>query len=163
MSVDGKRVGDDLFAPGWTNYRDQVQYQSYDVTGLLARGANAMAAQLAPGWYAGDVGWFGTGQYGTTPALWAQLQVTYTDGSVEFVDTDPSWQGSTDGPVTSADNYMGSPTTPARTSQAGPNPASAARMVRMARAVRLARVGRRWTSSRARRRRSCRRSARRCG
>lgn len=107
ISLDGKRVGDDLFAPGWTNYSDQVQYQSYDVTGLLGRGAHAIGAQLAPGWYAGDVGWFGTGQYGTTPALWAQLRVTYTDGTERTLDTDGSWQASTGGPVTSADNYMG--------------------------------------------------------
>ncbi|MFJ1759564.1 family 78 glycoside hydrolase catalytic domain [Amycolatopsis sp. NPDC088138] len=108
ISINGKRVGDDLFAPGWTNYRTMVQYQSQDVTSLLGRGANAIAAQLAPGWYAGDVGWFGPGQYdGTAPALWAQLRITYTDGSAELVTTDNSWQASKTGPVTAADNYQG--------------------------------------------------------
>lgn len=107
MSIDGKRVGDDLFSPGWTNYQHQVQYQSYEVTGLLTRGTNAIGAQLAPGWYAGNIGWFGTGQYGTAPALWAQLRVTYSDGSVQSFGTDASWRASTGGPVTSADNYMG--------------------------------------------------------
>ncbi|UOZ03064.1 glycoside hydrolase family 78 protein [Amycolatopsis sp. WQ 127309] len=107
IGIDGRRVGDDLFAPGWTDYRTMIQYQSHDVTGLLSRGRNAIAAQLAPGWYAGDVGWFGPGQYGSAPALWAQLRITYTDGSTKLVTTDKSWRGSTAGPVTAADNYQG--------------------------------------------------------
>jgi alpha-L-rhamnosidase len=107
LDIDSARVGNDLFAPGWTNYRDQIQYQTYDVTRLLRRGANAIAGQLAPGWYSGDVGWFGGGQYGSTPALWAQLHVTYSDGSTQVIATDSSWNASTAGPVTSADNYMG--------------------------------------------------------
>jgi alpha-L-rhamnosidase len=107
LRIDGRPVNGDLFAPGWTNYDHQTQYQTQDVTSLLGPGGNAIAAQLAPGWYAGNVGWFGTGQYGSTPALWAQLQLTYTDGSRQTVATGPSWTASTAGPVTAADNYLG--------------------------------------------------------
>ncbi len=32
--IDGRVVGDDLFAPGWTDYRTCVQYMVYDVAGI---------------------------------------------------------------------------------------------------------------------------------
>ena len=56
MFLNGKRVGDDVLAPGWTDYRQHVKYQTYDVTGQLASGKNAIAALLAPGWYSDPSG-----------------------------------------------------------------------------------------------------------
>jgi hypothetical protein len=49
--LNGKRVGEEIMAPGWTDYRERVMYQTYDVTALLAAGKNAIGALLAPGWY----------------------------------------------------------------------------------------------------------------
>ena len=40
--INGKRVGDDYFTPGWTAYKKRLQYQEYDVTSLLAKGNNAI-------------------------------------------------------------------------------------------------------------------------
>ena len=34
MFLNGKRVGDQVLAPGWTDYRERVTYQTYDVTAL---------------------------------------------------------------------------------------------------------------------------------
>ncbi|MGO4430486.1 alpha-L-rhamnosidase N-terminal domain-containing protein, partial [Streptomyces sp. MCAF7] len=62
--INGHRVGRDQLAPGWTDYRKRVQYQTYDVTDLLRRGANAIGVILASGWYSGSVAWFGQEQYG---------------------------------------------------------------------------------------------------
>ncbi len=92
--VNGKRVSDAMFAPGWTDYRQRVVYQSYDVTGLLAQGRNAIGALLAPGWYETPLEWFQQpNNYGVTPpALLAQLRIEYDDGKVEWVQTDSSWQ-----------------------------------------------------------------------
>ena len=56
LSVNGARVGDDVLAPGWTDYRKRIQYQTYDVTDLLREGPNALGAILGDGWYAGFVG-----------------------------------------------------------------------------------------------------------
>ena len=81
--LNGARVGEDRLAPGWTDYRERVQYQTYDVTDWLTSGANALGVTLAAGWYAGNVAWFGPHQYGERPAFIGQLEVTYTDGSTD--------------------------------------------------------------------------------
>ena len=95
--LNGKRVGDEVFAPGWTDYRQRVNYQTYDVTAQLGKGKNAIAALLAPGWYSTSLEWSQQpNNYGDTPpALLAQLRIEHTDGSVEWVTTDASWQAGT--------------------------------------------------------------------
>ncbi len=97
MFLNGKRVGDQVMAPGWTDYRERVMYQTYDVTALIADGKNAMGALLAPGWYETPLEWFQQpNNYGdTSPALRAQLRIEYTDGSVEWVSTGADWQANT--------------------------------------------------------------------
>ena len=57
LHLNGQRVGEDLFTPGWTSYNKRLQYQTYDVTPLLKTGANAVGAMLGDGWYRGDLGW----------------------------------------------------------------------------------------------------------
>jgi len=93
LFLNGKRVGDDVLAPGWTDYRERVVYQTYDVTDLIARGENTIGALLAPGWYETPLEWFQQpNNYGDTPpTLRAQLRIEYADGSVEWVATDASW------------------------------------------------------------------------
>ncbi|GGN34218.1 alpha-L-rhamnosidase [Streptomyces fuscichromogenes] len=104
--LNGSRVGTDQLAPGWTDYRTRVQYQTYDVTDLLRPGANALGAYLAPGWYAGNVGMFGPGQYGSHPALLAQLEVVYADGTSERVTSGTDWRAAA-GPIVAADLLNG--------------------------------------------------------
>ncbi|WP_073946366.1 alpha-L-rhamnosidase [Streptomyces kebangsaanensis] len=104
--LNGRRVGEDRLAPGWTDYRKRVQYQTYDVTELLSPGRNALGVTLAAGWYAGGIAWLGPHQYGERPALLAQLEVTYADGSTQKVVSGPDWRAST-GPVTNADLMAG--------------------------------------------------------
>ncbi|MEU9187263.1 alpha-L-rhamnosidase [Streptomyces sp. NPDC048484] len=104
--LNGRRVGRDQLAPGWTDYRERVQYQTYDVTSLVRSGANAIGAYVAPGWYAGNVGMFGPHQYGKRPALLAQLEVEYTDGTRERVTSGPDWRAAS-GPIVSADLLSG--------------------------------------------------------
>ncbi|WP_329258892.1 glycoside hydrolase family 78 protein [Actinoallomurus sp. NBC_01490] len=104
--INGHRVGDDELAPGWTDYSKRVQYQTYDVTGLVRQGGNAIGATLAPGWYAGNVASFGPRQYGDRPYLRAQLEIDYTDGSTDRIVTDGSWKSAT-GPVVDSDLLMG--------------------------------------------------------
>jgi len=107
LHINGKRVGDDYFTPGWTDYPTRVYYQSYDVTNLLARGGNAIGAILADGWYAGYLG-FGKKRehYGSEPRLFVQLEIEYADGSRETVVTDKSWKAGY-GPHLEADFLMG--------------------------------------------------------
>lgn len=95
--LNGRRVSDDVLAPGWTDYRERLMYQTYDVTALVTSGKNAMGALLAPGWYETPIEWFQQpNNYGDTPpALRAQLRIELTDGSVEWVTTGADWQAST--------------------------------------------------------------------
>ncbi len=104
--LNGVRVGRDQLAPGWTDYRKRVAYQTYDVTDALHSGANALGVTLAPGWYAGNIAWLGQAQYGERPALLAQLEVVYADGSTERITTDQQWRAAT-GPLLTADVLMG--------------------------------------------------------
>ena len=97
MFLNGKRVSEDVLSPGWTDYRQRVMYQTYDVTAQLASGKNAIAALLAPGWYETPLEWFQQpNNYGVTPpALRALLRIEHTDGSVEWVESDTSWSANT--------------------------------------------------------------------
>ena len=106
--LDGKRIGDFYLAPGITDYRKRVQYQTYDVTELLSEGSHDLTVQLADGWYRGSCGaWGRTNQYGTETKLLAQLEITYSDGSRETIGTDENWEWSNDGPIRFADNKDG--------------------------------------------------------
>jgi alpha-L-rhamnosidase len=93
MFLNGQHVGNQVLAPGWTDYRERVEYQTYDVTAQVASGENVIGALLAPGWYETPLEWFQQpNNYGDTqPALRAQLRIEHTDGSVEWVTTDASW------------------------------------------------------------------------
>ncbi|WP_051705085.1 family 78 glycoside hydrolase catalytic domain [Streptomyces sp. NRRL S-455] len=117
LEINGRRVGDQVLAPGWTDYHKRIQSQTYDVTRLLADGDNAIGASLADGWWAGKVGLGWSGQYGDTPALVARMRITYTDGSVQWIETDGSWK-TADGPYVKADLQDGE-TYDARLEQSG--------------------------------------------
>jgi alpha-L-rhamnosidase len=87
-SINGQRVGEDLFTPGWTDYRKRVQYQVYDVTDLLQEGENVLGAILGDGWAVGFVG-LGTRQsYADRPRLLAQLEITCADGQRSTITSD---------------------------------------------------------------------------
>jgi alpha-L-rhamnosidase len=90
--LNGRRVGDIVLAPEWTDYRKRARYQVYDVASLIKPGQNALAALLADGWYCGHIGNGGYQFFGKSPALLAQLEITYSDGSAERIVTDASWK-----------------------------------------------------------------------
>ncbi|MGQ9524689.1 MAG: family 78 glycoside hydrolase catalytic domain, partial [Armatimonadota bacterium] len=106
VRLNGRRVGDHVFAPGWTDYKIRVQYQTYDVTSLVREGRNAIGAVLGDGWYAGHVGLGGRNRYGPYPTFMCQLEVEYTDGTTETIVTDDTWRAS-HGPILASDMLMG--------------------------------------------------------
>jgi alpha-L-rhamnosidase len=105
-SINGNRVGNDVFAPGWTDYNKRVQYLTYDVTQDLQIGENVIGAILGDGWAVGYVAWRGRQNYVDRPQLLAQLEVTLSDGSRETIITDSSWKYQF-GPITHSDFIMG--------------------------------------------------------
>lgn len=105
--LNGSRVGDHALAPGWTDYTRRIEYQTFDVTELIRSGENVVGAVIAPGWYAGYIG-FGPQcrHYGSTPQLLMQLHLDYTDGTEEVIASSDDWQAGT-GAVRYGDLFMG--------------------------------------------------------
>ena len=107
IELNGERVGDRLFRPGWTSYDNRLQYDTYDVSALLRPGANAIGATLGDGWYRGRLGFEGKrNTYGARLGLLAQLVVRYADGRTQVVATDDQWKAAT-GPILMSDIYDG--------------------------------------------------------
>jgi alpha-L-rhamnosidase len=107
MELNGRRVGDQAFTPGWTSYHKRLQYQTYDVTNQLRPGKNAVGVILGDGWYRGYLTWdMRRNVYGDKRALLLQLHVVYEDGSTQIITTDENWKSST-GPTLSSDIYNG--------------------------------------------------------
>ena len=105
--LNGEQVAPgEMMNPGWTDYTQTLMYQTYDITGLLNEGANALGAATGSGWYAGHISG-NVNRYGKHPAFLAQLEIAYTDGSLQKVCTDGSWQVSCKGPYELADNEHG--------------------------------------------------------
>lgn len=106
LFLNGKKVSTDLFTPGWTSYKNRIQYQTYDVTSMLQK-ENAIGAILGDGWYRGNIGWVSqNGYYGSKLALLAQLKIDYADGTSETIVSDQSWKAAT-GPIVESDIYNG--------------------------------------------------------
>ncbi|WP_419994072.1 family 78 glycoside hydrolase catalytic domain [Streptomyces boninensis] len=107
VTLNGTRIGDEELAPGWTSYHHRLRYQIHDVTALLRQGENTLDVLLGNGWYRGRLGWTGRqALYGDRPALLAQLEVTYADGSVEVIGTDEQWTARNSG-ILADDLYDG--------------------------------------------------------
>ncbi|MCC3374467.1 alpha-L-rhamnosidase [Cohnella sp. REN36] len=107
LGLNGRRVGDSYFTPGWTSYDKRLQYQTYDVTELLVQGENVIGGWLGNGWYKGYLGWDGYNEmYGDRTALLLQLHVSFEDGREVVVRTDGSWKTAT-GPILMSEIYHG--------------------------------------------------------
>ncbi|MCY0880426.1 MAG: family 78 glycoside hydrolase catalytic domain, partial [Firmicutes bacterium] len=104
---NGQRVGQRVLAPGWTDYRQWIDYDVYDVTEVLHAGSNVLTAMVGDGWYAGYIGFLGQRQhYGTDPELLLELRIHCADGQSFTIVSDGSWRART-GPVRSSDLLMG--------------------------------------------------------
>ena len=88
--INGKRVGDFIMAPGWTEYEKRIPYQSYDVTDMLAE-SNILTLGVGHGWYCSRVGFNNVYPLREVPAVIAALKITYKNGSEEIIKTDESW------------------------------------------------------------------------
>ena len=94
MRLNGRRVGEDVLTPGWTDYHTRVQYQTYDVTDHLRAGPNAVGALLGSAWWSGGLGWDEvTEVYDDGPLRFRlMLVIDYTDGTTETITTGPDWK-----------------------------------------------------------------------
>lgn len=101
--VNGKRLSEDRFNPGSTDYNYRVMYSTYDLTPLLHQGTNAIGAMLGAGWWAdfsGYATWW-QDQFGNNLSLLAKVVLTYADGHSETIVSDGDWKVWDQGPITS--------------------------------------------------------------
>lgn len=93
--LNGKRIGNAYLTPGWTSYKNRLQYQTYDVTNLLNSSANAIGVTVGSGWYRTALGWGDNKNlYGKKLGLLLQIFIKYQDGTTDFITSDNSWKSS---------------------------------------------------------------------
>ena len=104
--INGQKIGKQVLAPGWTSYAYRVQYETYDITEFLGED-NVLSITVAPGWAVGRIGYQGDkGLYAPNICAVAELEMTASDGTVEYIVTDTDWEVYTH-EVTFADIYDG--------------------------------------------------------
>lgn len=89
--LNGSRIGEFRFAPGFTSYRHRIQVQTYDVTALVRAGENDLTIWNGNGWHYGALQ---RGAYENIAerAVIACLTVTYADGTTDTVATGNDWE-----------------------------------------------------------------------
>jgi alpha-L-rhamnosidase len=107
LRLNGEKVGDHEFDPGWTDYRKRCLYVRFDVTDRILRGRNAMGVLLGNGLYNVRGGRYVkfTGSFGP-PKLALRLRLEYPDGTVEDVVSGADWKTSP-GPIVFSCIYGG--------------------------------------------------------
>ncbi|MCC6697652.1 MAG: family 78 glycoside hydrolase catalytic domain [Candidatus Hydrogenedentes bacterium] len=107
LHLNGQRVGDTLFEPGWTNYKKTCLYTAHDITPLVTEGANALGVMLGNGMYNVRGGRYVkfTGTFGP-PMMTAMLRLEYADGTVNSIPTDTTWK-TAQGPIAFSCIYGG--------------------------------------------------------
>lgn len=107
LSLNGKKIGERYFAPGFTSYKNTLQYQTYDITEDIDKTCD-LTATVAGGWAVGSFVFTRSNRItADRQALMLELRVTYADGSCEVIGTDESWQVTRGGNLKEADLYDG--------------------------------------------------------
>ena len=109
LYINGEKIGDQVLAPGPTDYSKTIFYNTFDVTKQLKDGKNALGVVLGNGrfftmrqnykpqkWH--DFGF---------PRLLLQLEIEYNDGTKQIVASDESWKATADGPIRTNNEYDG--------------------------------------------------------
>ena len=105
--VNGQKVSDHYFAPGFISYDKRVLVDAYDILPLLTQGDNVAGGIVGNGWYKGPlVNSDNRYPFGKNTAFYAQLHLQYADGSVQVVNTGEDWQSGL-GPITFSEVYNG--------------------------------------------------------
>ncbi|MBN1623451.1 MAG: family 78 glycoside hydrolase catalytic domain [Clostridia bacterium] len=106
IELNNQRVSDTYFNPGWTSYRNRLQYQTFDVTDMLKR-ENDLMITVAKGWYKGNIGFqHNKDIYGPKAAVLMELHIDYSNSKTEIISSDDSFTYGT-GPVRYSEIYHG--------------------------------------------------------
>ncbi|MCW3090622.1 MAG: Bacterial alpha-L-rhamnosidase [Ferruginibacter sp.] len=107
LSINGKKVGDHFLDPAWTQFDKEAMYVSFDVTGDVSMGNNAIGVMLGNGFqltprtryrkFTNAIGY---------PKMICRLMIEYADGSVQSIVSDKSWKA-TRSPITYSSIFGG--------------------------------------------------------
>ena len=109
LRINGRKIGNRLLAPGWTNFRKTVLYNAYNVTEALRGGENVIGVMLGNGFY--NVFRIPNrytkleGTFGQPQAI-IEIRVTGTGGSVTGIVSDDSWK-THPGPIVFSQEFGG--------------------------------------------------------
>nr|WP_302385405.1 family 78 glycoside hydrolase catalytic domain [uncultured Alistipes sp.] len=95
LYINGRKVGDRVLDPLFTDYDKRVVYAAYDVTDRLAAGSNAVGIVLGNGWYSSptrDVFGMHDVNWRTPPKVRLNIVVEYESGAREVIATDRTWR-----------------------------------------------------------------------
>jgi alpha-L-rhamnosidase len=108
LELNGRKVGNRYFAPGFTSYAHRLQYQIYDIGPLLKKGANELYVTVAGGWAVGSFTITRANRFAADrQALLLELCLSFEDGREEIIASDESFDVSEEGPLRAADFYDG--------------------------------------------------------
>jgi len=110
--LNGNKIGNNMLDPGFTTYKKEVLYTTYDITSMLKKGSNVAGVMLGSGWWNPlPVKLFGRWdlrqyQQSGRPCVKAEMHIQYDDGSTVVIATDESWQ-TAPGPIVFNNVYLG--------------------------------------------------------
>ncbi len=111
LYLNGKRVSEEFFNPGLTQYNKSHSYQTFDITNSLKSGSsNVIGAMLGEGWWSGNITYGGENwnYFGDRQSLLTKMVITYEDNSQQtIVSDDKNWKLFTDGPIRCGSFFQG--------------------------------------------------------
>ncbi len=107
ITLNNRKAGQDYFAPGFTSYKTNLQYQTYDVTDMIEQD-NELVVDVAGGWAVGSFVFTRKNRYAANrQALLMEIHLIYEGGRTEIIATDDRWEVSEEGKYKMADLYDG--------------------------------------------------------
>ena len=91
--INGKKVSQDVLTPGWTVYKNRVQYQTYDVSDMLTNSTNCLQIKVGQGWAVGCIGFHNHNHFSSpiTKVICA-IEIEYKNGEKQVVLSDEDWE-----------------------------------------------------------------------
>lgn len=109
LYINGKKTGDHVLDPGFTNYDQSILYVTYDITGFLSTGTNAVGVELGRSFYGlrdeNVWNWEKT-SWNSDPKVLLQLNIQFTDDTRLCIGSDDIWKYCA-GPTLSDSIYCG--------------------------------------------------------
>ncbi|RHJ91371.1 alpha-L-rhamnosidase [Parabacteroides bouchesdurhonensis] len=117
LYLNGDVIGDQELSPTPTDYSKSIKYNTFDVTGQLLNGENAIGVVLGNGrffsmrrrdnYYPPGHHWLYNVRNFGFPKMILQLEIEYTDGEKQVIVSDNTWNVTADGPIRSNNEFDG--------------------------------------------------------